>query len=443
MESINEVKDEVRIIKIKIKRKGVAKKTIQPPKVPLAFLPELTSLFSTPKTLRSMKNTTWEIKSNHSIGVTYYPVLKMKAKDYPELRAIMNKWNMWSNEGKVENILKNEDGDIIFNPKYDVFENNYSQKVLQYRQVHDAIESCKRIIRTETKLLNEPVPEYRHCSSSDKEKLLASRRGQDESSRISILKAEKKLPDLITKYNTLNEELAKELGYEFRTYEDGIGIECSTDGGLVLGEKLFEKKINTIMNYKPNEGCECFYTMSWRSPIFRNEVIYCEMPSPSTYSFENGYCYISIRDNFTIHRQLYMKKGVALPLQTSPKGIGIVLNDTLFYPEMFKVTHKQMKNWNSWNTAEERYVTHKKIQGAFMPYEECGVECFYVRLGYSSDGKKLPNFNRGTLDCLKYAWKLNIGDPTSKEDKAKAKKNGKAIKMPGKKDDLIKELMKL
>ena len=65
----------------------------------------------------------------------------------------------------------------------------------------------------------------------------------------------------------------------------------------------------------------------------------------------------------------------------------------------------------------------------FTAFEECGIEVFYARKGYAIDGKRLPNFNRGSVYGLKHSVKEN---------------NFKMKDVGGtKKDDLIKFLMKL
>ena len=73
-----------------------------------------------------------------------------------------------------------------------------------------------------------------------------------------------------------------------------------------------------------------------------------------------------------------------------------------------------------------RYFTTKP----FTAFEECGIEVLYARKGYAIDGKRLPNFNRGSVYGLKHSVKLN---------NLKLKDVGGS----GKKDDLIKFLLKL
>ena len=72
-----------------------------------------------------------------------------------------------------------------------------------------------------------------------------------------------------------------------------------------------------------------------------------------------------------------------------------------------------------------KYFTYEP----FLPYEECGIEIMYARKGYAIDGKRLPNFNRGSVYGLKHSIK---------ENNIKMKEVGGT-----KKDDLIKFLMKL
>jgi hypothetical protein len=73
----------------------------------------------------------------------------------------------------------------------------------------------------------------------------------------------------------------------------------------------------------------------------------------------------------------------------------------------------------------KKYFTTKP----FTAFEECGIEVFYARKGYAIDGKRLPNFNRGSVYGLKYSIK---------ENNFRMKDVGGS-----KKDDLIRFLLKL
>lgn len=429
------------------------------------YLTELTELIATPKTLRSMKNTNWAKHSSREVYAGYKNCLRIKAKNNAELTAIMNKWTAWAKQGKLENIYNNADGDIIFCEKWDIYDhfNNTIKADTRNaeRGARERVEGLEQKILLEKEKIKKPPVFYtkeREAQAIENKKL------EDAQSEARILKCEKELPNAIEEYDRKNALLAVELGYAVIPYANAVGIERSSRGDFVMGQKQFEKDIKKELRTTLKDGEECYNEIAWKhrtSDYYKrsnDKIWYSFMPNDKEYYFENGDCFIKIHYNLTIQQQVYFKKGHALQVKGTPTVIkiangadevkpcltGIELNSTLFYAEMFSVIKKRMKSWNTQNTTDaDRFIEHKNIQGAFMPYEECGVECFYVRLGYATDGKKLPNHNRGTLECLKSAWRENIGEATSKADKAKAKKDGKAIKMPTKKDDLIKELMKL
>jgi hypothetical protein len=412
----------------------------------LPFITELNELFITPKTLRSMKNTSWANYSNKTIYVGYRDCLRIKAKDETELNVIMEKWNFWAKNGMISNIYNNIDGDIIFCNKWDIYDNNITEALKEAKKeervAREEIERHKNTIKTETIKLNTEIdlnkahytPEYIEYEKKTKKE-------QDERSKQKIKNAEEELPKSIENYDRINERLANQLNYDYIPYKEAEFIEYADILGRtrqrthILGQKQFEKGILTQLKSRFLQEGEAVYNgIAWKRLDAEKKEWYSDMPSPRQLIYKNGECFIEIQDNLSIQQQIYKKKGVEVVRQ--------FLDTTdLYVAEMFNITKKRMKCWNDQNTEIEtdRYIEHKKIQGAFIPYEECGIECFYVRLGYATDGKKLPNFNRGTLECLKYAWKSNIGEPA----KAKKQKGIKIPKMPTKKDDLIKELMRL
>jgi hypothetical protein len=96
----------------------------------------------------------------------------------------------------------------------------------------------------------------------------------------------------------------------------------------------------------------------------------------------------------------------------------------------FNIIQKQFKVLQV--TKKDFYIRYFTWQ-PFLPYEECGIEVLYARKGYSIDGKRLPNFNRGSV----YGLKQSVLENNFKM------KDVKAIHGNTKKDDLIKFLMKL
>ncbi len=93
----------------------------------------------------------------------------------------------------------------------------------------------------------------------------------------------------------------------------------------------------------------------------------------------------------------------------------------------FKIIQKEFKLLQE---SKRDYYTKYFTSTPFTAFEECGIEVFYARKGYAIDGKRLPNFNRGSVYGLKHSIRQN---------NLKLKDVGGS----GKKDDLIKFLMKL
>ena len=433
------------IKKIETDFKNVKIDNIQTTKMTtLPFIKELNELFITPKTLRSMKNTSWANYSNKTIYVGYKNCLKIKAKNDTELNVIMEKWNFWAKNGMISNIYNNIDGDIIFCDKWDIYDNNNINVATrnEERVAREEIERHKNTIKTETTKINTEISLSKsHYTDDYIDREKKTKKEQDVLSKQKITHAEQELPKAIENYDRINERLAKQLNYDYIPYEKAEFIEYADILGRtkqrihILGKKQFEKGILSQLQSRLLQKGEAVYNgIAWKREDAEKKEWYSDMPSPRELMYINGECFIKIESNLSIQQQIYKKKGVEIVRQ--------YLDTTdLYVAEMYNITKKRMKCWTEQNTEVEtdRYIEHKKIQGAFTPYEECGIECFYVRLGYATDGKKLPNHNRGTLECLKYAWKNNIGEPA----KANKKKGIKLAKMPTRKDDLIKDLMRL
>jgi hypothetical protein len=94
------------------------------------------------------------------------------------------------------------------------------------------------------------------------------------------------------------------------------------------------------------------------------------------------------------------------------------------YIKSFNIIEKEFKLMSESKRDTYKRYFHKR---PFECFEETGFEFLYARNGYSIDGKRLPNFNRGAVWNLKEALKMN------------------KIPLKGltKKDDIIKALMKI
>jgi len=404
----------------------------------LTYLTELTELFTEPKTLRKMKGTCWAKIINNSIS-SGSNILKIKANDMNELTAVVREWNEWIEAGEQNRIWKNEKGNILFCDKNDLFayENDKTtermkratqEQLLEHNRAINSVEHSEKTYKimancySGKKRVVEMSEDSNVVDKSVIEKII-------ENNRVLFEEKEQKYKKAIEDYDRINAKLAKELDYEFLPYLNSFDVErinnnheYDKDNRTIYGSETLQTLINRATKVvKIKEGEAVCNRLLWEKWDDNRNKYYSDTPDKCPCVFRNGFCYLSLK-TAVIRQEIYLKKGVKLHIKPS--------HDTLFTPEMFKVTKKRMKCWNTQNV-KERLIFDKRIQGAFIPYEECGVEVFYVRLGYSSDKKKLPNHNRGTLECLKWALKEN-------EYKKK-----KGDKVPTKKDDIIKILLKL
>jgi hypothetical protein len=131
---------------------------------------------------------------------------------------------------------------------------------------------------------------------------------------------------------------------------------------------------------------------------------------------------------------VFKKKGVELTEITRDD------DNMLYVPKMFNIISKRQKLYTEGikGAKDKNDDAHKP----FEPFEKCGVEVVYVRLGYKSNGTKQGNRNRGSLECLKTAYKENKCDCEWSEKKKEYVKI-KGLKMPTKKDELTQVLYKL
>jgi len=355
----------------------------------------------------------------------YNNYLRVKANEYQDIINMFNKWVMWGCRRQLENVYNNIDGDIIFCNKWDILKVAHYTKRNEEHIAREDVKRLKNRILKQTEYITAKCPILDDPKNQEKIKAWhENKKVCDENSKKAIKEAEQELPIAIEKYDCINKRLAEELGYDFVPYEKQDGIEVINDNEII-GQKQFETQLKSQLrvNLKPDEDFLNQLRWKWddEEHRYKKQKQKYNYPQANDCHFQNGECFIIIKNNFCVMQQIWLKKDAKLPINP--------LQDTLFIPEMFSVTRKRMKTWNTQNV--ERFIWNTKIQGAFMPYEECGVEVFYVRLGYSSDDKKLPNFNRGTLDSLKWALKANDY------------KKKKGEKTPTKKDDIIKILLKL
>lgn len=136
---------------------------------------------------------------------------------------------------------------------------------------------------------------------------------------------------------------------------------------------------------------------------------------------------LSIGIRIIRHYPKYTRLNLIKNSQLSIKSWSCI-GEEKFLPKVvdcFKVIEKEFKLIQEEKRGYyKRYFTTKP----FEAFEECGIEVLYAKKGYAIDGKRLPNFNRGSVWGLKHSLKQN---------------NIKLKDVGTKKDDLIKYLMKL
>ena len=425
------------------------------------YIGELKDLFSQPKTLRNMKGTKWvETEKQKAYCLSEY-YFKVKASDFGEYTAIMKSLNCAIKKGGElsEELLNN----FVFS--------EYSDIVPIYRfnkkEGSDLIKSlCRCFKRIEDKMsiisyLNWDIKQYdeyskdidsikrvgknRNVNNIEEyvKETLASYKAKQNEFNESINKCEIEIIQLKKEYDEIEQKIANEIGITPIGYEAVFRNECKIKYNCsvrkadfkikrLIGKEHF-KQLFLQECKKPylKTGGDYEYYIKYE---YHNEGKPYYLNVPNTQKSEGGYEVLF--ENMVIFNDRFLKKGVNVRNTNE--------TDTLFIDRMFNITEKRMKSWNIENVKDEdKYISHKKLQNEFNPYEENGVECLYVKLGYKCNGAKNNNYNRGTLESLKSAFKENNCNMVWCEKTKKYVKSKDIKKIPTKKDDLIRILMKM
>ena len=158
-------------------------------------------------------------------------------------------------------------------------------------------------------------------------------------------------------------------------------------------------------------------------PMINGVTIKNELSKPKRNKMGTKY-YFYMHETFIYPRGLELKK--ACPYEQHNRHCQDITTKLYSVKNCFNIIQKEFKILQvEKKDFYSRYYTYKP----FEPYEECGIEVMYARKGYAVDGKRLPNFNRGSVFGLRQSIK---------ENNIKMKDVG-----GNKKDDLIKFLIKL
>ena len=388
------------------------------------YMSELKDLIKEPKTLRSMKHTNWSDTHNYSLDSSVWKCyIRVKATDYADFvktqkelnNALVKKLEL--SEKLLSKFALSEYNDII-----------YFNRVL--------CKDLKNVFNRIIDLMNENKQSESVLKSASKYSC-----DTIENINKTIKDNENKISQLKTDYGIMEKQIASECKLVPTGFDALFANECRIScedyyTGEFRVERLIGKQqfIDQIKEHTKTpslrKGEDYEYSIKY-SYVVNGDTYY------SNEYYNNNENYDISTNRLKIFKNTFLKKGVDIKYHKDT-------NNTLFMERMFNITKKKMKAWNMENVKEEdKYISQKKLQGNFIPYEENGVECLYVKLGYKSDGAKNNNYNRGTLQSLKYAYSENMCSSVWCDKKNKYVKR-KDIKIkPTKKDDFIKILMKL
>jgi len=374
-----------------------------------AVINELNELFKQPKTLRSMKYTSWSDTTNHKDYEFKDFYVGTNSQDHHEYFEIFKELGKCISEGgdMSEELLTK----FVFSG--DFGELLYSEKA---KQVYKPKPSwcCKEVWDAE-------LEKYMNSIDLDVIKM------NDYFERTVRTKTHSSLTYNENIYDETQSILVERYGIKSMTFEERKMAEIRNNKRLIT-KSGFLKLIKALSGkqIKLKEGEDSVMDLYFNHDVDGDDYIQKIPP----YCKSGG---LAINTLIT-KENVFKKKSIIL------QGITRDENNTLYIPKMFKIISKNQKLY----TEGIKGANDKKeyANKPFEPFEKCGVEVVYVRLGYKSDGTKQGNRNRGTLECLKDAYKMNMcGCEWSEKKKEYVKIKG--LKMPSKKDELTKVLLKM
>lgn len=441
----------------------------------LTFIDELTALFKQPKTLRSMKYTNWSNttdKKEYGFDGCYVGTKSQNHDDFYEVFNELGK--CVSNGGDMSEELLDK---FVFGG--DFCELLYTEKEKQMYKPRPSW-CCEEVWYAEIKKLRESVDyeviKMRDCFDNvlvskkrksvivseyeDLKKLsltnglwYSSSRTEEENKKKReeiLLNNERKIEECddmikvnIKKYDEIQSIIVARCGIKSMTFEERETAEVKyvyyrswdntnkkisdfkhliSRSGFIELIKLLSKKERTLKGGE-DSVMDLYYkiTQDGDDEYITKTAPYCR----------NGGLQLK---TLITRENVFKKKGVELTEITRDD------DNMLYVPKMFNIISKRQKLYTEGikGAKDKNDDAHKP----FEPFEKCGVEVVYVRLGYKSNGTKQGNRNRGSLECLKTAYKENKCDCEWSEKKKEYVKI-KGLKMPTKKDELTQVLYKL
>lgn len=438
----------------------------------LTFIKELTALIKQPKTLRSMKYTTWSNTTEHKQYEFNDCYIMPKTENSDEFNELINELGKCvSNGGDMSEELLNKfifSGDFCellyaekqkneYKPRPSGYcEEEWSAELKKLRESVDNNINKMSVLFEEAlkskkeKYNNEREYEYLKRQSGDRDcRWYSEKRTKEENAKRyeeiilrqqrTIEESENKLKENIEKYNEIQNIIVERYGIKSMTFEEREQAEIKyiylvysnkiyeykhliTKSGFV---KLIKRLSNKIQTLKIGEESvvDLYFKHKEKGNDFESITKYAPYKKSG----------LQLK-TFITQENVFKKKGIEINDNTRDE------NNTLYVPKMFNIISKRNKLY----TEGIKGLNDNKSDEykPFDPFEKCGVEVVYVRLGYKSDGTKQGNKNKGSLECLKNAYKDNMCGYEWNEKKKEYVKI-KGAKMPTKKDELTQILYKV
>lgn len=423
-----------------------------------SYIAELKALFETPRTLRSMKYTSWSKTNKSEMGFTSQHI-KIKAEH--KQTAMFELGKAVSEGGDLSKELLEK---FVFSELAELAYEDQEQRLYKPRPTW----CCEAVWNAELKKHNlapthdEDVGEWRTTFyktvrlinlKKDKEKcknLIKNHFGKIEEMERKMADLNVEIKNVIEKYDALQAKMVERYGIKSMSFEERMNAEIVENNNdvphfdsynftILCSKSWFVKEIKRLgTKEKLSADQDSVVELKFVKKYTNGEINMWKWGSlPLTTEVkenENSY-YILRTRSIACVENVFLKKGVELPSFTKrPK------DNTLFIPEMFNIIDKNEKLYTEGLKGEKDRKS--AVQNAFEPYEECGIEVMYVRLGYKSNGAKNGNRNRANLECLKHTYKQNRCGEKWDEKKAKYVKD-KTKTTPTTKDEFCRILYKL